>query len=251
MNILNYCLRSRIASSTFPTIKRSYKVLCKGSLIHNNQIQLPANHQSCVQLVSYRSFMKKMGLKPIYDVYNKKAAKDNISPTEYELIYNGTGEMYVRSLSGILIVAVTIIPTSLIFGYIYTLLNEGNTNFKTYLEVLVLPHTSMELAILFPILVFMKIMSYSFISKYVLRVYRHNMKEQHVGVFINPILPWKNIRCNFKTAIKLPDGKLHIVPWYKEYHQLSGYKSIILRERFRRPVDYDRMLGLVEPTDKE
>lgn len=250
MNVLNFCLRNRRDPSIFSVVKRSYTLLYRSSIIHNNHIMLPIN-QSCVQLVSYRCFMKKMGLKPIYDVYNKKAAKDNISPTEYELIYNGTGEMYVRSLSGILLVALTVVPATLVIGYIQTLLTEGNVDFKTYLEVLLLPHTSVELAVMLPALFLMKIVSYGFISKYVLRVYRHNIKTEHIGVYINPLLPWKNIRCSFKTAIKLPDGKLHIVPWHKEYYQLAGYKSIILKDRFRRPIDHDLMLGLVKPMDKQ
>ncbi|KAL5244398.1 hypothetical protein ACI65C_011808 [Semiaphis heraclei] len=131
---------------------------------------LPSNQLSGY-LVPDRCFMKKMGLKPIYDVYNKKAAQDRVSPSEYELIYNGTGE-------------------------------------------------------------------------------RHNTKRQYVGVYINPILPWKNITCTFETAIKLPDSINVFIPWHKEYYRLAGHKSIILRERFKRPIDYDRMLGLVKALDE-
>lgn len=250
MNVINYFLRNRVGTSIFSTIKRSYTIFNKRPVIHNNYIMLPAN-QSCVQLVSYRCFMKKMGLKPMYDVYKKKAAKDNVSPTEYELIYNGTGELYVRYLSGIVIATIILIPSVFIFGYIYTICTEGIVDFKTYLNILTLPHSIIELAIMLPTLLLLKVMSYSFISKYVLRIYRHNTKTQHIGVFINPFLPWKNVSCTFKTAIKLPDGKLHIIPWYKEYYQLSGYKSIILQNRFRRPIDHDRMIGIVKTIDEK
>lgn len=96
----------------------------------------------------------------------------------------------------------------------------------------------------------LKITSYSFISKYVLRIYRHNTKRQYVGVFIHPILPWKNMTYTFDKAIKLPDGKFTLVPWYKEYYKLAGNKAIVLRERFRRPIDYDRMIGLEKTMDE-
>lgn len=249
MNVLNYCLRGRVDTLINSAIKRSYTVFNRGSVIHNNSVLSPV-HQSCVQLVSYRCFMKKTSLKSIYDVYKKKAAKDKVSSTEYELIYNGTGETYVRCLSGIIVASVIFIPSVLIIGYIYTLFTEGKVNLKTYLDVLLIPHSATELAIMLPVLFLLKIMSYNFISKYVLRVYRHNTKTQHIGVYINPILPWKNISCTFETAIKLPDGKLNIIPWNKEYYQLSGYKSIILKDRFKRPIDHDRMVGLVKPLDE-
>jgi len=101
-----------------------------------------------------------------------------------------------------------------------------------------------------PTLFLLKIASYSFVSKYVLRIYRHKIKRQYVGVFINPILPWKNIKCKFETAIKLPDSINVFIPWHKEYYRLAGHKSIVLRERFKRPIDYDRMLGLVKTLDE-
>lgn len=250
MNVLNYCLRSRVDTSINSAIKRLYTIFNKSSVTHNNCVLSPV-HQPCIQLVSYRRFMKKNSLKSIYDVYNKKAAKDKVSSTEYELIYNGSGETYVRCLSGIIIASIIFIPSSVIIGYIYTLFTDGKVNLKTYLDVLLIPHSAIELGIMFLVLFILKVMSYNFISKYVLRVYRHNTRTQHIGVYINPILPWKNISCTFETATKLPDGKLNIIPWNKEYYQLSGYKSIILKDRFKRPVDHDRMVGLVKPLDEQ
>jgi len=193
--------------------------------------------------------MKKTGLKPGYDVYNKKAAKDKVSPTEYELVYIGNGEKYVRMLSGIVVVAMIFVPSVFIFGYVYLLFTEESIDLLTYYNILLIPHTSFELIILMTTLFCLKIASYSFISKFVLRIYKHTTKTQYVGVFINPLLPWKNITCTFDKAIKLPDGINFLIPWHKEYHRLAGYKSIILKERFRRPIDYDRMIGKIKTMD--
>ncbi|NP_001288020.1 uncharacterized protein LOC103311794 [Acyrthosiphon pisum] len=246
MYIFNYCLRSRINSSIFSSVKRSYTLHLRTSLIHNNRMLLPAN-QFPGYLVPDRCFMKKMG---IYEVYNKKAVQDRVSPSEYELIYNGTGEMYARWLSGIVIAAIIVLPSTFIIAYFYILFTEGKIDLQTYLDILLIPNSTFELMIMIPVLFLMKIVSYNFISKYVLRIYRHNTKRQYVGVYINPILPWKNITCTFETAIKLPDSINVFIPWHKEYYRLAGHKSIVLRERFKRPVDYDRMLGLVKTLDE-
>lgn len=243
MNIFNYCHRNRVKPLIFYPIKRSCTIYYKSSVIQNKRTLLSVD-QSSMQFLTNRFFMKKTGLNPIYDVYNKKAAKDSISPTEYALIYNGTGEMYVRTLSGIVIIAMIIIPTVLIGIYIYILFTKEQINFRIYLDTLFIPNSINETAIMLFVLFSMKLVSYSFISKYVLRIYKHNTKSQYMGIFINPLLPWKNITCTFEKGIKLPDSKIFIIPWYKEYHKIAGIKSIILRDRFRRPIDYDRMLGI-------
>lgn len=248
MNILNYYHRSRVNTLIFSTVQRACTICYRSSVIHNKSTLLSVD-QSPMQFVSNRFFMKKIGLKPMYDIYNKKAAKDNISPTEYALIYNGTGEKYVRSLSGIVIVAMIIVPTVLIGTYIYILFTRGQIDLRTYLNILFIPNSILETAIMLFILFSMKLVSYSFISKYVLRIYKHNTKSQYIGVFINPFLPWKNITCTFEKGIKLPNGKIFIVPWYKEYYKIAGNKSIILKDRFRRPIDYDRMLGIDKAWD--
>lgn len=216
------------------------------SVIHNNRLLLPANLLPGY-LVPDRLFMKKTS---IYEVYNKKAAQDRVSPTEYELIYNGTGENYARCLSGAIIVAITILPSIFIIGYFYILFTEEKMDLQTYLDILLIPSSSLELMVMIPSLFLLKIVSYNFISKYVLRIYRHNTKRQYVGVYINPILPWKNVTSTFETAMKLPDSKMVFIPWHKEYYRLAGHKSIVLRERFKRPIDYDRMLGLVKTLDE-
>lgn len=246
MNILN-CLRSRVDYSIVSSVKRSYTMCYRASVIHNKH-SLSSN-QLPVQVIPNRCFMKKMGLKPIYDMYNKKAAKDGISSTEYELLYQGTGEVYVRWLSGIVVVAMAIVPSVFIFSYLYIVFTEGKIDLKTYLDFMFIPNSLLELAFMLPSLFLLKLASYSFISKYVLRIYRHNSRNQYVSVYIHPVLPWKNITCSFDKAIKLPNGKNFLVPWHKEYYRLAGYKSIVLKERFRRPVDYDRMLGLVKTMD--
>jgi len=194
--------------------------------------------------------MKKMGLKPRYDVYDKKALKDQVSPTEYELIYIGHGEKYVRMLSGIVITAMVLLPSFFVIGYVYLLITEGPIDLKTYFKILLIPHTFFELAFMIVTLFCLKMASYSFISKYVLRIYKHNIKTQYIGVFINPFLPWKNIMHTFDVAVKLPNGINYLLPWNKEYHKLAGYKSIVLKERFRRPVDYDRMIGKIKAMDE-
>ncbi|XP_022172393.1 uncharacterized protein LOC111035178 [Myzus persicae] len=249
MYIFNYCLRSRVNSSIFSSVKRSYTLHLRTSVIHNNRMLLPVNRLPGY-LVPDRCFMKKMGMKPIYEVYNKKAAQDRVSPSEYELIYNGTGETYARCLSGIVIAAIVVLPSTFIIAYFYILLTEGKIDLQTYLDILLIPNSTFELMIMIPTLFLLKIVSYNFISKYVLRIYRHNTKRQYVGVYINPILPWKNITCTFETAIKLPDSINVFIPWHKEYYRLAGHKSIVLRERFKRPIDYDRMLGLVKALDE-
>lgn len=252
MNILNYCLRNRVNCSTFSSIKRSYTIAsCRASVIQHKPTLLPGDNQFHVKLVFYRCFIKKMGLNPMYNVYNKKAAKDNISPTEYELVYNGIGENYVRSLSGIVIGSMIFVPSIYIFSYFYLMLTEGYINFETYLKILLLPTSGIELIALISTLVLFKIASYSFVSKYVLRIYRHNMKAHHACVYINPVLPWKSITVTFDKGTKLPDSKMFLIPWHKEYYKLGGYKSIVLRERFRRPIDYDRMLGIEKRMDDD
>jgi hypothetical protein len=193
--------------------------------------------------------MKKMGLKPIYDMYNKKAAKDGVSPTEYVLIYQGTGEVYVRWLSGIVVFAMVFVPSVFIFTYMYTMFTTERIDLRTYLDLMFIPNSGLELAFMVPSIFLMKMASYSFISKYVLRIYRHNVREQYISVYINPVLPWKNVNCSFEKAIKLPNSKNFIIPWHKDYYRIAGYKSIILKERFRRPIDYERMLGLVKTMD--
>uniref|UniRef100_A0A2S2P2V7 Transmembrane protein n=1 Tax=Schizaphis graminum TaxID=13262 RepID=A0A2S2P2V7_SCHGA len=243
MYIFNCCLRSRVNSSILSSMKRSYTLHSRISIIHNNRTLLPINRLPG-GLVPDRCFMKKMGEKPVYQVYNKKAAQDRVSPTEYELIYNGTGETYARCLSGMVIAAIIVLPSTFIGAYLYILITEGNIDLQTYLDIMLIPNSTLELMIMIPVLLLLKIVSYSFISKYVLRIYKHNTKRQYVGVYINPILPWKNLTCTFETAIKLPDSINVFIPWHKEYYRLAGHKSIILRERFKRPIDYDKMLGL-------
>lgn len=252
MNILNYCLRSKVDTLIFSTIKRSCSTYYRASVLNDKHTCLLNTSQSPIlQFVPNRCFMKKMGLKPMYDAYNKKAAKDQVSPTEYTLIYNSTGETYVRYLSGIVVAVIILVPSIFVGVYLYILFTEGKIDLKTYLEILLIPHTTLELMIMIPTLFFLKLASYSFISKYVLRIYRHNTKTQHIGVYINPFVPWKNILCQFEKAEKLPDSKYVFIPWYKEYHKLSGYKSIILKDRFRRPIDYDRMLGIASSMDDQ
>lgn len=246
MNILN-CLRSRVDSSIISSVKRSYTMCYQASVIHNKHMLLSS--KLTVQVLPKRCFMKKMGLKPTYDIYNKKAAKDGVSPTEYVLLYQGTGEVYVRWLSGIVVVAMMVLPSVFIFSYLYLVFTEEKINLETYLDFMFIPHSALQLAVMLPTLFLLKLASYSFISKYVLRIYRHNAREQYVSVYINPVLPWKNVTCSFEQAIKLPDGKNFLIPWHKEYYRLAGYKSIVLKERFRRPIDYDRMLGLVKTMD--
>lgn len=249
MNILNYCLRNKV-DAVISTIKRPCSAYYRASVLHNkNTCLLSTSQPAILQSIPNRCFMKKMGLNPIYDVYNKKAAKDQVLSTEYTLIYNGIGESYVRYLSGIVVAVIILIPSVSIGTYLYLLLTEGKIDFKTYLEILLIPHSALELMIMIPTLFLLKLAAYSFISKYVLRIYRHNTKTQHIGVYINPFLPWKNISCRFERAEKLPESKFVFIPWYKEYYKLGGYKSIILRERFRRPIDYDRMLGTVKSID--
>lgn len=237
-------------SLIFSSMKRSYAAYHRCSVVHNKHSSLLSADRFPVQSASNRCFMKKMGLKPGYDVYNKKAAKDKVSPTEYELVYIGNGEKYVRMLSGVLIAAIIFVPSLFIIGYVYLFFTEESIDLKTYYNVMLIPHTSFELMILLTTLFCLKIASYSFISKFVLRIYKHNTKTQYVGVFINPVLPWKNITCTFDRAIKLPDGKNVLIPWHKEYYKLAGYKSIVLKERFRRPIDYDRMLGKMKTMDE-
>lgn len=186
----------------------------------------------------------------MYDVYDKKAAKDNISPAEYTLIYNGTGETYVRWLSGILIATIVVMPTVFATAYVYMWYTEGCIEFKTFLEILFLSHTQLEVYVMLGALVFLKLGSHSFISKYVLRIYKHNIKNRYIGVYINPILPWKSVTCPFDKATKLPNGWNFLAPWYTEYYKLAGNKSIVLRERFRRPIDYDRMVGIRNTKDE-
>lgn len=249
MYIFNYCLRSRVNSSILSTMKRSYTLFSRTSIVHNNRTLLPINRLPGY-LMPERCFMKKMGEKPAYNVYNKKATQDRVSPTEYELIYNGTGETYARLLSGMVIAAIIVLPSTFIITYLYVLFTEGKIDLQTYLDILLLPNSTWELLIMIPVLFLLKIVSYNFISKYVVRIYKHNAKKQYVGVYINPVLPWKNITCTFETAIKLPDSINVFVPWHKEYYRLAGHKSIVLRERFKRPIDYDRMIGLVKTLDK-
>lgn len=250
MNIFNYSLRFKINSSIFSSVKRSSTLCCKISVVHNKPTFL-STKQSSVQWLSDRCFMKKaLGLKPVYDSYDKKAAKDRVSPTEYELIYHGPGETYARYLSGITVAAMIFLPTIFISTYVYTWFSHGEIDMKTFLELMLLPNSALEIMIMVPTLLLLKFASLSFISKYVLRIYKHNSKSQYICMYINPFLPWNNISCKFDRAYKLPDGKLIIVPWYKEYHKLAGYKSIILKERFRRPIDYDRMLGIEQKMDK-
>ncbi|XP_025198652.1 uncharacterized protein LOC112596975 [Melanaphis sacchari] len=250
MYIFNYCLRSRVNSSIVSSMKRSYTLLhLRTSIIHNNRTLLPINRLPGYLMLD-RCFMKKMGEKPIYEVYNKKAAQDKVSPSEYELIYSGTGQTYARCLGGITIFAMIVLPSTFFIAYLYVLLTEGKVDLQTFLDILLMPNSTMELIIMISTLFLLKIASYSFISKYVLRIYRHNAKRQYVGVYINPILPWKNITCTFETAIKLPNSRQVFIPWHKEYYRLAGHKSIVLRERFKRPIDYDRMLGLVKTLDE-
>lgn len=253
MNLLNYCLRSKIDVSLLSTLKkRSYAMFYQTSVFHcTRTVLLSAEPTYVIRSVPSRCFMKKMGLNPMYDVYNKKAAKDRLSPTEYTLIYSGTGELYVRYLCGAVMAALITVPSVFVLAYFYILFTERKIDLNTYLEVLAIPHSSLELMVMIPSLFLLKIASYSFISKYVLRIYRHNTKSQYVGVYVNPVLPWKNITCQFDTATKLPDGKNFLVPWHKEYYKLAGYKSIVLRERFRRPIDYERMLGTERTMDDE
>lgn len=251
MNILNYCLRNKV-NAVFSTIKRSCSMYYRAPVLHVKHTCLLFTSQPVIlQSVPNRCFMKKMGLNPIYDVYSKKAAKDQVLSTEYTLIYNGIGERYVRYLSGVVVAIIILIPLVLIGAYLYILLTEGKIDLKTYLEILLIPHSTVELMIMIPTLFLLKLASYSFISKYVLRIYRHNTKTQHIGIYINPLLPWKNISCPFERAEKLPESKNVFIPWHKEYYRLGGYKSIILRERFRRPIDYDRMLGVVNSIDDQ
>lgn len=249
MNVLNCCLRSRIInSSIISSLQRPYATtVYYGASV----IRLSADRSSVRTVLSNRRcFMKKMGLDPKYNVYDKKAAQDHVSPAEYELVYQGTGEKYVRWLSGMVVVALTIVPTVFVLSYAYLAYTEGQIDFKTYLNLLFLPGSAFEVVVLLSVLFVMKIASYSFISKYVLRIYRHNSNAEYVGVYINPFVPWKNVTCRFDRAVKLPDGKIFIVPWHKEYYRLAGHKSIILKERFRRPIDYDRMLGLEKTLDE-
>jgi hypothetical protein len=229
-------------------MKRSYTLHSRTSIIYNNRTLLPINRLPG-SLVPDRCFMKKMGEKPVYQVYNKKAAQDRVSPTEYELIYNGTGETYARCLSGMVIAAIIVLPSTFIGAYLYILFTVGKIDLQTYLDIMLIPNSTLELMIMIPVLLLLKIVSYNFISKYVLRIYKHNTNRQYVGVYINPILPWKNLTCTFETAIKLPDSINVFIPWHKEYYRLAGHKSIVLRERFKRPIDYDKMLGLVKELD--
>lgn len=242
MNILKYSLRNGVNYSmkwsSYPMYYQAYQG------IQNKHLLISNNESSTQLLMSNRCFMKKVGLKPMYDLYSKTASKDNVSPLEYELVYIGSSELYVRCLSGAIIAAMIFVPSIFGFSFLYLWFTEEQLDLKTYLEVMALPHSIVEISIILTALVLMKIASYSFISKYVLRIYRHHTKTHHIGVYINPILPWKNILCTFETAIKLPDSKISVIPWHKEYYNISGYKSIILRERFRRPVDYDKMLGM-------
>lgn len=248
MNILFTCLRSTIN----PSMARMYTMQSyyRGSIIHNKHLLLTANRSSVQLLASNRCFMKKMGFKQIYDVYDKKAAKDKVSPTEYMLVYNGVGEMYVRYLSAAVVAASVILPSVFVYTYVYLLFTEGHIDLNTYFNILLIPHSAVELIIMLSVLFSLKLASYSFITKYVLRIYKHHMKKQYIGVFINPLFPWKNITCTFDKAIKLPNGKITLIPWYNEYYKLAGNKSIVLRERFRRPIDYDRMLGLEKSMDE-
>lgn len=248
MNIFNYSLRCKVNSSIFSSVKRSSTLCYNISVIHNKHTFLSTN-QASVQLLFDRCFMKKMGLNPVYDSYNKKAAKDRVSPTQYELIYHGTGENYVRYLSGITVAAMVILPTIFISSYVYIFFSHGEIDMKTFLELMLLPHTTLEIMIMVPTLILLKLASFSFISKYVLRIYKHQTKSQYVCVYVNPFLPWNNITCNFDRAFKLPDSKLVFIPWSREYHKLAGYKSIVLKERFRRPIDYERMLGIEKTTN--
>lgn len=250
MNMFNYSLRCKINSSIFSSVKRSSTLCYNISVIHNKHTFL-FTKQSSVQLLSDRCFMKKaMGLKPVYDSYDKKASKDRVSPTEYELIYHGTGETYVRYLSGITVGAMIILPTVFISTYVYILFSHGEIDMKTFLEFMLLPNSSLEIMIMVPTLFLLKFASFSFISKFVLRIYKHNSKSEYICVYVNPFLPWNNITCKFDRAFKLPDSKLIFVPWYREYHKLAGYKSIVLKEKFRRPVDYDRMIGTEKTIDE-
>lgn len=247
MNILN-CLRLKINSSIICSVKMSHTMCYRASVIHKKHSLLSSHHLP-VQVVSNRCFMKKMGLKPMYDMYNKKAAKDGVSPTEYVLIYQGTGDVYVRWLSGMVIVAIIVLPSVFLFTYLYAMVTTKKIDLQTYLDLMFVPHSGLELAFMIPTIFLLKLASYSFISKYVLRIYRHNVREQYISVYINPFLPWKNITCSFEKAIKLPNSKMFIIPWHKDYYRIAGYKSIILKERFRRPIDYERMLGLVKTLD--
>lgn len=242
MNILKYSLRNGVNFSMKWSSSTMYYQAYQG--IQNKHLLMSTNKSSSQILMSNRCFMKKVGLKPMYDLYTKKASKDNISPLEYELVYIGSSEMYVRCLSGAIIAATVFVPSLFGFSYLYLWFTEERFDFKSYLEILALPQSGTELAIILTALVLMKIVSYSFISKYVLRIYRHHTKTNHIGVYINPFLPWKNFTCVFDTAIKLPNSKNFIIPWHKEYYTISGHKSIILRERFKRPIDYDKLLGI-------
>lgn len=164
-------------------------------------------------LASNRCFKKKMGLKLIYDMYDR----DTFSPTEYMLVYNGTGETYVRCLSGIIVILVIAVPSVYIYWYGHILFTKGYIDLNGYLNSFC------------TVLALIKLLaSYSFPLKYVIRNYKHNTKRQYAGVIINLILPWKNIICIFNKAIKFPNGKFTFVPWYKEYYDLDGHKSIKL-----------------------
>ncbi|XP_050541852.1 uncharacterized protein LOC126905818 [Daktulosphaira vitifoliae] len=247
MSLLS-CIRSKPVMATLKTYCRIYFLKSQISFYPSSKY-VSSGMWLNKSLITKRSFMKKVGLNPIYDTYQKKAAKDNISPSEYELIYNGTGENYVRWLSGIVISALIILPTSFIGAYFYIFLTEKSIDLDTYFKVLLIPHSAFEVSVILIIMFSLKLASYSFISKYVLRIYKHSIKNEYACVFINPILPWKNITVLTDNAIKLPNGYIPLVPWYKEYYKLGGYKSIILRERFRRPIDLDRMLNKEKKND--
>lgn len=252
MQFLNNCHRRKVDFLLLSMMKRSNTACYRTPVLHRKHTLLSTAKPTYIpRSVPSRCFMKKMGLKPMYDVYNKKAAKDQVSPAEYTLIYGGTGELYVRYLSGAVMAALIAVPSIFVVAYLYIVFTEGKIDLKTYLKILSIPHSSLELMVMIPTLFLLKIASYCFVSKYVLRIYRHNSKSQYVGVFINPVLPWKNVTCLFDKAIKLPDGKNFLIPWHKEYYRLAGYKSIILRERFRRPIDYERMLGTEIAMDDE
>ncbi|XP_050432004.1 uncharacterized protein LOC126840368 [Adelges cooleyi] len=248
MNIL-YCLRIRTLNPVFDPIKVYRRTIYRAS----QQITSSKSQSKPIAPISksftiHRNFMKKVGLEPLYDNYKKRAIKDNISSNEFELIYNGIGETYARCLSGIVISALILLPTVFTGAYLYLLISEGSINLKTYFEILLLPHSAIEVFLLLTTMFSLKLASYSFISKYVVRIYKHNIKPQYACVYINPILPWKNITVMTDKAIKLPNGKISLVPWYKEYYELGGYKSIVLKERFRRPIDIDRMTNTEEKT---
>lgn len=173
----------------------------------------------------------------------KKIKKIDNVPKGYDLIYSCHFENYLKYSYPILLFLGTSTPLYVLLEY-YT---NGNPLFKKPTKEvtkrkIIFINPDIEIWIYSGAMVFFAVFCMTFLFKTPLRIYKHNLEQKYIGMFISAV-PLKIKAFNFQLATETRFKNPFLFFTRGCQYLLDNKKAILFEDYFRTPADFFDMVG--------